>query len=58
MRTTALAVETNVNEGKITLSPGPRSQSMAAISRAAVAEGVMNTFRISNRSSSAAHDAS
>ena len=33
-----------MNEGMITSSPGPRSQSMAAISRAAVQEGVISTL--------------
>ena len=51
-RTNALAVETKVNEGTITSSPGPRSQSMAAISRAAVQEGVSRTLWMPNRSSS------
>ena len=50
-RTKALAVETNVNDGRITSSPGPRSQSIAAISSAAVHEGVISTLRIPNRSS-------
>ena len=38
---TALAVETKVNEGMITSSPGPSSHSMAAISSAAVQELVI-----------------
>ena len=50
-RTTALAVETKVNEGMITSSPGAKSHSIAAISRAAVQEGVMSTLPIPNRSS-------
>ena len=36
--TNALAVETNVNDGMITSSPGPMSSSSAAISSAAVHE--------------------
>ena len=42
-RTNALAVDTNVNDGKITSSPGFRLHKMAAISRAAVHEGVNST---------------
>lgn len=40
---TALAVETKVNDGMITSSPGPRFNSSAAISSAAVQEWVSST---------------
>ena len=50
----ALAVETKVNDGRITSSPGSRSQSRAAISRAAVQEWVSSTLRAPNRCSSQA----
>src|SRR5258708_582904 len=50
-RTTALAVDTNVNEGMITSSPGLRSQSIAASSRAEVHDGVISTLGIAKRSS-------
>jgi hypothetical protein len=50
-RITAFAVDTNVNEGMITSSPGSRSQSIAANSRAEVHDGVINTLGIANRSS-------
>ena len=42
-RTNALAVEENVNEGMITSSPGPTSDSSAVISSAPVQECVMST---------------
>ena len=51
-RTNALAVETKVNEGTITSSPGRRLHSMAAISRAAVQDGVSRTLWMPKRSSS------
>jgi hypothetical protein len=51
-RTKAFAVETKVKDGRITSSPGPRLQSIAAISRAAVHDGVRSTLGIPNRSSS------
>ena len=43
-RATALAVETNVYDGRMTSSPGPRSHRIAAISSAAVHDGVISTF--------------
>jgi hypothetical protein len=51
-RTTALAVETKVNDGKITSSSGFKSHRIAAISKAEVQEGVISTLGIENRSSS------
>ena len=56
-RTKALAVETNVNEGTMTSSPGFRSQRMAAISRAAVQDGVISTRWMPNRSSNSSEHA-
>ncbi len=43
--TKALAVDTKVNEGMMTSSPGPTSQRMAAISSAAVQEWVSSALR-------------
>ena len=43
-RAIALAVETNVNDGNMTSSPGCRLHSIADISNAAVHDGVMSTF--------------
>ncbi len=43
--TNALAVETNVNDGMITSSPGPTPASSAAISSAPVQECVISTRR-------------
>ena len=51
-RTNALAVETKVNEGMITSSPGCRSSSKALISSAAVQECVSNALAQPVRSSS------
>ena len=42
--TKALAVETNVNDGTMTSSPGLRSSSSAAISRACVQEVVSSAL--------------
>ena len=52
--TNAFAVETNVNDGMITSSPGPTPLRMAAISRAAVHECVSSAFWLPMRSSSQA----
>ena len=43
-RTKAFAVETNVNDGMITSSPGPTPERIAAISKAAVQECVSSTL--------------
>ena len=43
--TAALAVDTKVNEGMMTSSPGARSNSSAAISIAAVQEWVRSAWR-------------
>ena len=54
-RAIALAVETNVNDGRIASSPGPKSHNRAAISRAAVQDGVSSTLAMPNwRASSSA----
>ena len=50
--TNAFAVETNVNDGTITSSPGPMSSSSAAISRACVQDVVSSTRRAPRSSSS------
>ena len=42
-RTTALAVETNVYDGRMTSSEGPKSHRIAAISRAEVQDVVSST---------------
>jgi hypothetical protein len=49
---TALAVETNVNEGMITSSPGPIPARMIAISSAAEQEGVISASAQPTRSRS------
>jgi hypothetical protein len=46
--TNAFAVDTNVNDGMRTSSPGPTSDSIAAISSAAVQECVSSTFSTRN----------
>ena len=48
--TTAVAVETNVNDGITTSSPGLTSRSITAISRAAVHECVSRTWSLPMRS--------
>ena len=50
--TNALAVETNVSDGMITSSPGPMSSSIAAISSAAVHDGVNRALAQPNSRSS------
>ena len=52
--TNALAVETKVNDGMITSSPGPTPLRMAAISSAAVQEWVRSAFWLPIRASSQA----
>ena len=47
-RTTAFAVDTKVNDGRMTSSPGPSSRSIAAISSPAVHDGVIKTFWMPN----------
>ena len=49
-RTKALAVETKVNDGMMTSSPGPMSARIAAISSAAVHECVSSARRAPVRS--------
>ena len=51
-RTTALAVDTNVNDGMITSSPGLQVAEHRGHLQAAVQEGVISTLGMSNSVSS------